>query len=82
MLGFLLKGIGTLELRVKNQTKNAKNIVKYLKITQKFKSNLPNRIIILNKKKLQIKQMIDGGSIISFELKSLKTKTKKKLFHF
>ena len=78
----LLKSIETLELRVKHQTKSAKNVVKYLKQSSKI-----NRIYYptdsnFRQKKITKKQMTDGGSIISFELKSLEKNKKKVAFSF
>jgi O-succinylhomoserine sulfhydrylase len=78
----LLKGLETLELRVKHQTKSAKNIVKYLKQSSKVDRIYYPTDISFKQKKITKKQMIDGGSIISFELKSLEENNKKIAFSF
>ena len=78
----LLKGIETLELRVNHQTKSAKNIVKYLKQSSKIGRIYYPTDSNFRQKTITKKQMIDGGSIISFELKSSKEKEKRLLFHF
>jgi len=66
----LLKGLDTLELRVRKQTENTKKIIKYLE-----GSKLVEKIYypLLRKSKqflLAKKQMTDGGNILSFKLRS------------
>tara|TARA_B100000035_G_scaffold84269_1_gene70813 strand:- start:4830 stop:6023 length:1194 start_codon:yes stop_codon:yes gene_type:complete len=78
----LLKGIETLELRVKHQTKSAKNIVKYLKQNSKVDKVYYPTDSSFKQRKITKKQMSDGGSIISFELKSLEENKKKVAFSF
>ena len=78
----LLKGIETLELRVKHQTKSAKNIVKYLKQNSKVDRVYYPTDSSFKQRKITKKQMSDGGSIISFELKSLEENKKKVAFSF
>ena len=78
----LLKGIETLELRVNRQTKSAKDIIKYLKQSSKIGRIYYPTDSGFRQKQITKKQMIDGGSIISFELKSLKEKEKKVTFSF
>ncbi|MAI28624.1 MAG: O-succinylhomoserine sulfhydrylase [Pelagibacteraceae bacterium TMED124] len=78
----LLKGIETLELRVKQQTKSAKKIVNYLKQSLKIKRIYYPTDSSFKQKQITKRQMLDGGSIISFELKSQKEKEKKIAFSF
>ena len=78
----LLKSIETLELRVKHQTKSAKNVVKYLKESSKIDRIYYPTDSNFRQKKITKKQMIDGGSIISFELQSLEENKKKVAFSF
>ena len=78
----LLKGIETLELRVKHQTKSAKNIVKYLKQNSKVERIYYPTDSSFKQKKITKKQMSDGGSIISFELKASEANKKKVAFSF
>jgi len=78
----LLKSIETLELRVKHQTKSAKNVVKYLKQSSKIDRIYYPTDSNFRQKKIAKKQMIDGGSIISFELQSLEKNKKKVAFSF
>ena len=78
----LLKGVETLELRVKQQTKSAKKIVNYLKQSSKIKRIYYPTDSSFKQKQITKRQMLDGGSIISFELKSLKEKEKKIAFSF
>ena len=78
----LLKGIETLELRVKHQTQSAKNIVKYLKQNSKVDRVYYPTDSSFKQRKITKKQMSDGGSIISFELKSLEENKKKVAFSF
>ena len=73
----LLKGIETLELRVKKQTENAKKIVDFLNNNNKFSKVIYPKDHQFEQLELANKQMIDG-SIISFKLKT-KTKNKKKV---
>ena len=78
----LLKGIETLELRVKHQTQSAKNIVKYLKQNSKVDRVYYPTDSSFKQRKITKKQMSDGGSIISFELKSLEENKKQVAFSF
>ena len=78
----LLKGIETLELRVKHQTKSAKNIVKYLKQNSKVERIYYPTDSSFKQKKITKKQMSDGGSIISFEIKTSEENKKKVAFSF
>ena len=79
----LLKGIETLGLRIKKQTENAKNIVKFLKNNSRIdKVYYPTDSSFKQKKKITKKQMLDGGSIISFELNSSKKNEKTSAFSF
>ena len=78
----LLKGLETLDLRVEKQTKNTKEIFQFLegnkyvkKIYYPFDKNSKQF-------KLAKKQMIDGGTVISFELNSKKKDDKKISFKF
>ena len=78
----LLKGLETLDLRVEKQTKNTKEIFQFLE------SNKHIRKIYYpfdkNSKQFELakKQMIDGGTVISFELNSKKKDDKKVSFKF
>ncbi len=78
----LLKGLETLDLRVKKQVENAKEILKFLR-----KNNYVNKIYYpfdesFNQLKLAKKQMKDGGTIICFELLSKKRHEKETSFKF
>ena len=78
----LLKGIETLELRIKKQTENAKNIVKFLKKNSRINKVYYPTDSSFKQKKITKKQMLDGGSIISFELNSSKKNEKTSAFSF
>jgi O-succinylhomoserine sulfhydrylase len=78
----LLKGVETLELRVKKQTENAKSIVNFLNQSSKVKKIYYPTDINFKQKLITKKQMKDGGSIISFEIKSEKKNEKKTTFSF
>ena len=78
----MLTELETLELRVKHQTKTAKDIVKYLKKSSKIGRIYYPTDSSFEQKRITKKQMFDGGSIISFELKSLREKEKKVAFSF
>ena len=78
----LLKGLETLDLRVEKQTKNTKEIFQFLegnkhirKIYYPFDKNSKQF-------ELAKKQMIDGGTVISFELNSKRKDDKKVSFKF
>jgi len=78
----LLKGLETLDLRVKKQVENAKEILKFLK-----KNNYVNKIYYpfdesFNQLELAKKQMKDGGTILCFELLSKKRHEKETSFKF
>ena len=78
----LIKGLDTLELRVKKQSENATKIVEYLD-----NSKYINKIYYPHYKKfsqidLAKKQMEMGGNLISFELATVKKKKKEKSFSF
>ena len=78
----LLKGLETLDLRVKKQVENAKEILKFLR-----KNNYVNKIYYpfdesFNQLELAKKQMKDGGTILCFELLSKKRHEKETSFKF
>ena len=78
----LIKGLETLELRIKKQTENAEKVLNYL-----INSSFIKKIYYpLYKESSQFtlakKQMIGGGNIISFEIASKKNKEKEKSFSF
>ena len=78
----LIKGLDTLELRIKKQSENAKKVVNYLE-----KSEYINKIYYPHYKNftqfsLAKKQMKDGGNIVSFEIKAKKEIKKEKSFSF
>ena len=78
----LLKGLETLDLRVEKQTKNTKEIFQFLERNKHIKKIY---YPFNNKSKqfeLAKKQMIDGGTVISFELNSKKKDDKKISFKF
>ncbi len=78
----LVKGLDTLELRIKKQTENTKTIINYLK-----KSKFIEKIYYPHLKdspqyELARKQMSDGGNIVSFEITSKENKKKENAFSF
>ena len=78
----LLKGLETLDLRVKKQVENTKEILNFLK-----KNNYVSKIYYpfdkdFNQFDLANKQMKDGGTILSFELSTKKNIEKKLLLNF
>ena len=78
----LLKGLETLDLRVKKQVENTKEILNFLK-----KNNYVSKIYYpfdkdFNQFDLANKQMKDGGTILSFELSTKKNIGKKTTFKF
>jgi O-succinylhomoserine sulfhydrylase len=78
----LLKGLETLDLRVEKQTKNTKEIFQFLERNKHIrKIYYP---FDKNSKQFELakKQMIDGGTVISFELNSKKKDDKKVSFKF
>ncbi len=72
----LLKGIETLELRIKKQNDNAKKIVSFLNKKSSIKKVYYPTDTKFKQKKIAKKQMLGGGSIISFEIESIKNKEK------
>ena len=78
----LLKGLETLDLRVEKQTKNTKEIFQFLERNKHIrKIYYP---FDKNSKQFELakKQMIDAGTVISFELNSKKKDDKKVSFKF
>ena len=73
----LLKSLETLELRVTQQVKNTMKIVKYLENSNKIKDVIYPWSNNFNQKKLAKKQMLSGGNIVSFRVKSKSKKTEK-----
>ncbi len=78
----LLKGLETLELRVKKQTENTKKILKFLKKNDFIEEINYPMMETFKQYDLAKKQMVDGGSIISFTLRSSKKNKKKSTFNF
>jgi len=78
----LLKGLETLELRVKKQTENTKKILKFLKNNDFIEEINYPMMETFKQYDLAKKQMVDGGSIISFTLRSSKKNKKKSTFNF
>ncbi len=76
----LLKGLETLELRIKKQNDNAKKIVSFLNKESSIKKVYYPTDTKFKQRNLAKKQMLGGGSIISFEIESIKNK--KKAFSF
>ena len=78
----LLKGLETLDLRVEKQTKNTKEIFQFLEGNKHIKKIYYP--FDKNSKQFELakKQMIDGGTVISFELNSKKKMTRKSLSSF
>ncbi len=78
----LIKGLETLELRIRQQVKNTKLIIDYLK-NSKFISRIYYPFLEGSSQfKLAKKQMKDGGNIVSFEIASKKNEKKQKSFSF
>ena len=75
----LLKSLETLELRINQQVENAKKIVSFLQDHEKIKKVLYPWSEDFPQYKLAKKQMLSGGSIVSFELKN---KSKMQTFKF
>ena len=78
----LLKGIETLELRIKQQTKSAKEIISFLEKNKNIKKIYYPTLKKSEQIKIAKKQMLDGGTIIAFEIKASKKNEKKKSFEF
>ncbi len=78
----LLKSLDTIELRVKKQCENTHKILDFLKLNKNIQKIYypfdPN----FKQYNLAKKQMVDGGTIISFELKNTKKDKKKLAFNF
>tara|TARA_Y100001968_G_scaffold124032_1_gene113025 strand:+ start:1960 stop:3153 length:1194 start_codon:yes stop_codon:yes gene_type:complete len=78
----LLKSLDTIELRVEKQCENTHKILDFLKSSKNIQKIYypfdPN----FKQYNLAKKQMIDGGTIISFELKNTKKDKKKLAFNF
>ena len=66
----LLKSLETLELRINQQVENAQKVVKFLQSHNKIKKVLYPWSKEFPQYRLAKKQMLSGGSIISFELKN------------
>ena len=66
----LLKSLETLELRINQQVENAQKVVKFLQDHKKVKKVLYPWSKEFPQYRLAKKQMLSGGSIISFELKN------------
>ncbi len=66
----LLKSLETLELRINQQVENAQKVVKFLQGHKKIKKVLYPWSKEFPQYRLAKKQMLSGGSIISFELKN------------
>ena len=75
----LLKSLETLELRINQQVENAKKIVTFLQGHRKIKKVLYPWSEDFPQYKLAKKQMLSGGSMISFELQN---KSKMQTFKF
>ncbi len=78
----LIKGLETLELRVKKQSENATKIVDYLQKSKFIKKIFFPYLEESPQFNLAKKQMLGGGNIISFELTSKKNNEKEKSFSF
>ncbi len=78
----LLKGIETLELRIKQQTKSAKEIISFLEKNKNIKKIYYPTLKKSKQIKIAKQQMLDGGTIIAFEIKASKKNEKKKSFEF
>ncbi len=78
----LLKGIETLELRILQQIKNTKEIINFLTKNKNIKKIYYPTFKESKQIKIAKKQMLDGGTIIAFEIKSSKKNEKKKSFEF
>ena len=79
----LLKSLDTLELRVKQQTKNCESICKFLENNPKIEKVIYPGSEKFEQYSLAKKQMKSGGTIISFEIKnSLNQPPKKQAFKF
>ncbi len=78
----LLKSLDTIELRVKKQCENTHKILDFLKLNKNIQRIYypfdPN----FKQYNLAKKQMIDGGTIISFELKNTEKNKKQLAFNF
>lgn len=78
----LIKGLETLELRIKKQTENAEKVLNYL-INSSFIKKIYYPLFKESSQfTLAKKQMIGGGNIISFEIASKRNKEKEKSFSF
>jgi len=75
----LLKSLETLELRINQQVENSEKIVTFLQAHKKIKKVLYPWSKDFPQYRLAKKQMLSGGSIISFELKD---KSKMQTFKF
>merc|ERR1712093_156641 len=78
----LLKGIETLELRIRQQIKNTKEIINFLTKNKNIKKIYYPTFKESKQIKIAKKQMLDGGTIIAFEIKASKKNEKKKSFEF
>ncbi|MBS91951.1 MAG: O-succinylhomoserine sulfhydrylase [Rickettsiales bacterium] len=78
----LLKGIETLDLRIRQQTKNAKEIIGFLANNKNIKKIYYPTFKQSKQIRIAKKQMLDGGTIIAFEIKASKKNEKKKSFAF
>ena len=78
----ILKGIETLELRMLEQTKNAKKILSFLSKNKNVEKIYYPTIKESKQIGIAKKQMKDGGSIITFEIKSKKNNEKEMAYSF
>ena len=78
----LLKGLETLDLRVKKQVENTKEVLKFLKKNKNIKKIYYPFDDNFDQYTLAKKQMKDGGTILSFELLSKKKLEKRTAFKF
>ena len=78
----LIKGLDTLELRIKKQSENAKKVVNYLEKSEHIDKIYYPHYKNFNQFSLAKKQMKDGGNLLSFEIKAKKEKKKEKSFSF
>ena len=78
----LLKSIDTLELRITKQTENAKKTANFLKNNRFVETVFYPMLEGFEQLNLAKKQMLDGGTIISFKLKTTKKNEKDLTFRF
>ena len=78
----LLKSIDTLELRIRKQTENAKKTANFLENNKFVETVFYPMLEGFEQLNLAKKQMLDGGTIISFKLKTTKKNEKDLTFRF